>query len=539
MRNEGLALVSERLRDILSPHSEEDARLIQKGMLLYRQGLVSQLRIDEDIITAAVQDVVPVRVRLEQLFIEMSECSCPARGLCRHQIAVFFAAYGREGSVAEWIEDWRYPVREKKEAVRMGMQRARAIMKATGVVDRDYQLWVESFSESFTSIMRSKKHLNPYVVGELFGVYWRRVRAGSPSGEEWALLYELAGIVFSFRELAILSREFGHPEDTAERYYGHLFAEMETDAGRIARKLASRAWPLSFDPFLEKLKDDARDLLTSVSLVPYERIFLYLGLWSTLFKKRDSLEAEAVKLAEAGNTLLEGVNRHPLQIASAHIQFLQKEDSKALGFLAGLTEQQMAPYLLNWIDELSFHKEWNRSGPYIELLSQNLKSTLSFISGYQGRSQFVKKVLDSAIPYVEGTGRNDVLERLLQQSLPYSYYEYGGLLFERGDFSKWADLQVFMGYQYADLPTARLKVLEKENPDAVISMLHQAAAKQIATKNRPGYRNAVRLLKKLRTLYKKQKRLDEWETFFEELLERTRRLRAFHEECQRSKLINV
>lgn len=539
MRNEHLAALSERLQDMLSPHSEEDARLIQKGMLLYRQGLVSQLRIDEETITAAVQDVMPVRVQLELLFFEMSECSCPARGICRHQIAVFFAAYGREGSVAEWIEEWRYPVKEKKEAASWGMQRARELMKSGGVAEPDYKGWLQSFSEGFDSIMRSKKHLNPYVVGELFGIHWRRIKAGSPRGEEWALLYELAGIVHSFRVLDLLSTELRHQAETAERYYGHVFDELQRASVRIAKKLAGRPLPLSFDPFLDNLRDDVRGLLAGLRLVPHERAFLYIGVWSALFKKKASLEDEARQLEEVANRLDDGENSHPLQIAMAHIRFLQKEDTLALESLAGLDGQETTPFLLHWTDELSEHKEWSRSGLYIDVLTQNLRGTLAMIGGYQGRTQFARAVIESAIPYVEGTGRGDVLERVFQQALPYSYYEYGSLLFERGDYAKWADLQAFMGYQYADLPTARLKVLEKEQPEAVISMLHQAAAKQIAAKNRPGYKSAVRMLKKLRTLYKKQKRQAEWNAFFEELLERTKRLRAFHEECQRSKLIDV
>ena len=61
----------------------------------------------------------------------------------------------------------------------------------------------------------------------------------------------------------------------------------------------------------------------------------------------------------------------------------------------------------------------------------------------------------------------------------------------------------------------------------------------ISQKNRSSYKVAVRVLKKLRTVYKKLKRTSEWEAFFSQLLERHKRLRAFHAECERSKLIEV
>lgn len=46
-------------------------------------------------------------------------------------------------------------------------------------------------------------------------------------------------------------------------------------------------------------------------------------------------------------------------------------------------------------------------------------------------------------------------------------------------------------------------------------------------------------MKKLRTLYNKLKRQDDWQLFLELLLEKTKRLRAFQEECKRGKLIDA
>ncbi|WML46599.1 hypothetical protein RCG23_13130 [Neobacillus sp. PS3-34] len=97
----------------------------------------------------------------------------------------------------------------------------------------------------------------------------------------------------------------------------------------------------------------------------------------------------------------------------------------------------------------------------------------------------------------------------------------------------------FIGIEYDQLPKDRLKLLEKEKPEVLMSLLHQLAQQQIELKNRQSYKIAVRQLKKLRTIYKKQKRLDDWQFFFDTLLERTKRLRAFQEECRRSKLIDA
>ena len=128
-------------------------------------------------------------------------------------------------------------------------------------------------------------------------------------------------------------------------------------------------------------------------------------------------------------------------------------------------------------------------------------------------------------------------ERALLATLPYSYTEYEFLLFERKQFEKWGDLQAFMGWSFYDLPRERVKVIEKEKPEVLLGMLHQSALNEINQKNRSSYKAAVRHLKKLRTLYKKIKRVDDWQYFLDNLMEKTKRLRAFHEECRRSKLI--
>ena len=87
---EPLQWFSEQLKSMLVPDSEADAQVIQKGLILYRQGGVSQLKLEKDGISAVVQDVIKVNVRLDLNILYLSECSCPAEGLCRHQMAVFF-----------------------------------------------------------------------------------------------------------------------------------------------------------------------------------------------------------------------------------------------------------------------------------------------------------------------------------------------------------------------------------------------------------------------------------------------------------------
>lgn len=533
MEREQIQGLADEIKEYLHADNPEDAKLVQKGLILYRQGLVTQLQFADGEIMATVQDVSPARVQLDPVFMGLSECSCPEEGLCRHQLAVFFGAYARFESVTDWVDEWREPVREKKAVAVWGMQQAKDLIKANGVLAPDYGRWVQAFETGFDSLLASKKYTSPYVVPELFGIYQRRMRASAPVEQEWRLLYDLVGTVVSFRKLAVLSERLGYNTEAVNRAYLHLFHNMMEEAEELARKISVQALPFAFDEFIVKLKDDTLALLTCSSGLEYERIYLYRLLWRELFKKKEWLEEEISRVREQKD----GDNPVPLMVAGIHLCFLLQDDELALKLIDRTENEIIVGYMVYWIDYLSGLKAWKRALPLIELFLQKVRGYLEVLGEYRSCSVFTRNVLRAITSYCAENNRVDLYERALLATLPYSFTDYEYLLFERGQYDRWGELQAFVGLDYYDLPKERVKVIEKERPELLLGMLHQTAQREIDQKNRASYRMAVRHLKKLRTLYKKLKRVDDWDYFMGELLERTKRLRAFQEECQRSKLI--
>jgi hypothetical protein len=535
--NKQIQSLAVELGEFLYPTAVEDAKLVQKGLMLYRQGLVTQLHIRDDEVTATVQDVTPVKVILDLTFLGISKCSCPTDGLCRHQMAVFFSAYARVGSVADWVTEWREPIKETKNFTSWGMKTAKDLIKANGVFKPDYSRWVHSFEVSFDTLLASKKYTSPYVIPELFGIYERRIHASAPVEQEWRLLYEMVGIVVSFKKLAALSEKLGHDQDVVKRAYLHLFHNLMDDAEDLAGKIGVQSLPFAFDEFIEKLKDDAFDLLTCASGLAYERIYLYRLLWIHFFKKKPWREAEVGKINAQLKGLQDWENPAPLMLAGIHINLLLQNDELALKLVGHFGDEEIAPYMIYWIDYLTHQKAWKRVGAVIELFLQKIKAYLENVGTYHICATFVRNALRAITPFCAENDRVDLYERALLQTLPYSFADYEYLLFERGQYERWGELQAFVGLDFYDLPKDRMKMIEKERPEVLLAMLHQTAQREINQKNRASYRLAVRHLKKLRTLYKKLKRVDDWQYFLDTLLERTKRLRAFHEECRRSKLI--
>lgn len=537
--NQELQRLSAEVQEILHPHSSEDARLVQKGLMLYRQGMVTHLQFGDDGVTATVQDVTPVKVRLDLNFLSMSECSCPNEGWCRHQMAVFFAAYAKGASVTEWVEEWREPMKEKKLTASWGMQTAKDLIKANGILKPDYGRWVHSFEVSFDTLVASKKYTSPFIIAELFDIYERRISASAPVEQEWRLLYELVGLVVSFKKLAVLSEQSGHTEQLVTRAYLHLFHNMMDEAGDLLDRIGMQTMPFDFDDFIVKLKDDAFELLTAAQGLEMERTYLYRLLWIDLFKKKEWRLEEIRKVEARLEKLMDWENPLPLMIAAVHLNLLATNDDAALKMLGNVADERITPYLMSWIELLSQKKAWKRVAPLVELFVHKIKRFLENMGSYQSCSSFTRAALKAIAPYCAGTNRMDLFERAMMQTLPYSFADYEYLLFERGQYDRWGELHEYVGLSYYELPKDRVKVVEKEMPEVLMGMLHQLAQREIEQKNRQSYKHAIRHLKKLRTLYKKLKRLDDWDYFFEQLLERTKRLRAFHEECRRSKLIEV
>lgn len=529
---EPLQFAAQDLKGLLRPDVLEDERLVQKGLMLFRQKLVYQLRYESDKITAFVQDVTPAKVLLDLDFIHLSECSCPTEGFCRHQLAVFFQLLSQARSVTTWVEEWRQPLKEKKDVKQWSIQKAKDLLKTTGRQKPDYDNWISTFDESFDTIMTGKGEPKPYLVSELFQVYEKRWRAGAPFEQEWKYLYFLIGYVFSFKKLMELSVRLDHAEDVINRYYRHLYQELLEDTEDMINKLSVHSLPFAFDEFIEKLKDDTSGLLTTVFELEYERTQLYRLLWTHFFKKKAWREEEIKKFKA-----IRPIN-FPTVIGTVHLYILQREDEMALRFLE-VPEKEITPYLLYWLELLTSQKDWKRMGPYIETFIAKLKNYLAISNDYYAKRNFMKLAMKAVVPYCTETGRMDLYEKVLIETLPYSFSEYEYLLFDNQTFDKWTDLLVYMDYTLDMLPKERMKAIEKHNPAMLLPLYHHAIQDHITLKGRDHYRQAVRKMKKLRTLYKKLKRQDEWELFLTTLLEKNKRLRAFQEECQRGKLIDA
>ncbi|MFK4998757.1 SWIM zinc finger domain-containing protein [Bacillus sp. N9] len=102
-----IKLYSEELQSILDPRADAHQKLVQKGMILFRQQLVHNVTFSNEKVEAKVRDVSPVVVELYFKNIAEGSCSCPIEGICKHKIALFFTVLNKMESIFTWIQEWK------------------------------------------------------------------------------------------------------------------------------------------------------------------------------------------------------------------------------------------------------------------------------------------------------------------------------------------------------------------------------------------------------------------------------------------------
>lgn len=539
---EQLQQIAKKWFETLQPDVAEDARLVQKGMLLYRQRQVYQLKLEGGYLFGSVQDVTPVKVKIHLSHLSRSECTCPAHGYCRHQLAVFLTAYNEIGSVEELIEKWRQPLKLQKIAQQFGLKKARDLMKQSSTSEPNYDQWIVDFSNSFTAIIEDgMKKKNPFVVEQLFSAYMKRLKTNAPTSQEWKHLYLLVGALFTFKKLISFSEKIGFSETIIRRYYQSAFIQLSSMAEENVQKLNVHSLPFSFDVFIDKLRVDSTELLTvgvdrNQSLLTHEKISFYFLLWSRLFKKSEWKTAELTRLKQLMEQTANQTQLFIFSTSYLQLLFMNGKDGEVLELLQD-ADHDIIPYVLVWITHLRQQKNWKRLSAYLLYVIETSPAYVSQLPLDGARAQFAQALSKEARAYCSALGRFELYEKMLIQLLPYSFHICNDYYFDIGNYEKWVELMTYGKYFVHDIDPVQLKIVEKKQPAILLPIFHQSIQYHLELRNRENYREAVKQLKKLQSLYRKLGSAEKWETFFQLLLENTRRLRAFHEECRIGRLI--
>ena len=161
----------------LLPSSDEDQELVRRAIFSVRNKSVIFERyvpFSQNLYTI-VQDVKSPNVTIE-FSQERISCTCPANGLCRHQLAVMLALYQYFDSVQDWTNNWR-----SKKSVQMSVL----------AEERSPKSWRNLIDEVMKPHIASDKRIEGYAIMTVADMARTRLNRYMPFEREWVPMFKL------------------------------------------------------------------------------------------------------------------------------------------------------------------------------------------------------------------------------------------------------------------------------------------------------------------------------------------------------------
>ncbi len=518
---------SEKLRDMIRFDNEVDRTLIKKGLNLYRQGSVYNVKFNGQTLEGRVQDVTPCDVALDLDTLEMSQCTCPDPSFCRHRMALFFYMYASVDRVGSLLEQWKGGSMRNATLASLPIKKASELQQRVQINENSLASWLELFNKEYERFESGHLEKNIYFFATIYHTLYQTLKRKAPYSEELKKLYQIHAALFCIQKTIENMERMELKNFQIDNYikpYFHNFTDVVLDNSLEMKHVLL---PFAIDGLLEESMEHIRQALLGQSLFQYERLQMYRLLWATFFNRQKWIELE--------QTILEAESIPDHIIAKAHLRFLQKDDSTAIEIIKEIGDQGV-PYCFWWISYLSELKQWSRARAWIVYTLEGIRKYIFGISSYDGKRHMTRYYLQTISPYAEEQ-EPSVYLKAMNSLLPFSFVEFNDYLLETEDYRRWVELQTLVGYNIDEVDRYIIKQIEEHDRAALFPFYHHAITRAIEGKNRPSYKKAVKYLRRVRTLYKKLKQEDVWEDYITKLATINKRLRAFQQELLRASMI--
>ncbi|WP_281890087.1 hypothetical protein [Paenibacillus sp. YYML68] len=252
----------------------------------------------------------------------------------------------------------------------------------------------------------------------------------------------------------------------------------------------------------------------------------YTQLWWTLLWEEELVEIERARLRRALREDSLSMYRHDRLLLAMTVLDIRAENDDAarsrIEKMKNISFVEFAPYFQGFADM----EQWSRLVDWLKWFTPYVQ----FARGDVLEDYF--ETWESVLPYAAvEQSMQEAIVALLPRSMPY----YSGYLLGRGKYMEWVDVHMALGFTPLDFRVSELKDMENESRELLLPWYHLSAEQFIAEKNRDAYKQAVKLLKRLETMYKKLKRTEEWDRYLAHIVKKYSRLRALQEELGKLK----
>ncbi|GIQ67638.1 SWIM zinc finger family protein [Xylanibacillus composti] len=528
---------------------EQDYSLsaIQSGFDQFIRGEVklANVQMEEGNASAEIRspDGALVLVRIRRGAFVPGHCTCGAKHPCEHAAAVLFALTASSGRRPEMLLQEVYAkARQRRDRDEQQAKKKRLAKERKRKRELE-QKWQEEINRSlvlntansardwqfFTKQWFKKYRLaTEQAVQAMAEDYKGRIRAmASP----WPATQRLLFCLYMELEM-LLALEHYWSKSTADGKAGgthsnQLFHEC---AGRVAdylHQLDAEQAQAQYKSYLSLF----RNKLDIGAQRKVKRTFwndLYRYLWSYLLIDADWRNEERSRLRESAEQ-----GDSAALIGLFHFDILAGNDEAAFARLAQLGDSPQAPvvrpsFFQHYLDTFKAHKEWERTARWLRKLAPRYKGARK-----EELDMFVR-VWQELLQHLP---LREEWEQTMFLLLPWSYAHLAKELLEQKRIDRWTDLTLRMGAASKWVKPGTLYRLEQEHGWELLPLYHHLAEEEISRKNRQGYQEAVKWLKRIRSIYTAAGNEQEWVRFAALLRKRYMRLKAFIDELEKGKLL--
>jgi len=518
---------------------------IERGLDYYLKRYVYNVVINKTRVQATVEGTYRYLVNIDLANFHLSRCSCPVGMRCKHMAAVFFYLYALYDDPENFFAQLqntprtgqRAALAQRKESLSMNKPWPRYELppnskflqgaKAQG----EGSLETGSIEEWDEYLAREFKHLD---YGDLrsdrysLAVYERFLESVGRRCRSWGTpaknLLTLHGYLFIMEQ--------AEKRATRERDNYFLINNLKLVTRQFTPGLLETGFSLNdpearknYAPYYSAARVKLRQLLPGEDTSLFDWLNIYRLLWSYAFRELSWIKEESGYLDQ----LLKGqrsAGQYNTAMARAFLAFMLNDDRTAWRVMARI--QVKVNDLIPYLQFFERHEKLDRLGEWLRWLSPRVNP--ASISEVEAMGRFWLKAAGN------GRGWEEPLNAL-KSWLPKSSQIYAHSLIRAERYRTWVDFHIFRQTPYDYINREELKRVEAADPALLLPLYHHWAARLIEAKNRPAYKAAVKVLKKLRTCYRKLKRIEEWNRFICHLTGNYSRLRALQEELSKGKLL--
>lgn len=519
-----------------------DPELLEKGKEHCRQGRVEYARLFGPRIYAQVKDIGDGKKYVVQFHIDnfpLSTCTCAGKQLCEHIAAVFFHHYGDMPAPDGIYPGAGAPARGLTSPAKQVVQTKKALPVPTP--EGPVESWYKYYEHQYRRLREAKNSYlysfpvrpadETYFTVRLYDEFTSRL---SLQCERWPLpardLFRLYGCLFF---MAGLEEQTEGREPSSGDGFGVGLIEDDFDDAFSSVAFVLSGGSAEYQDHLLRLVEIVHLFLFQDEKKLFDWLWIYRLLCGIFGNSPERWEEERTYLEETIKKAGENRQKYytaALALASLYITGGRKE--AALAVLRKPKGKRVGDMLF-YLDCLAGAEDWDTLLAWLRWLAPAV---------LKAKPGVVESVCRYCARGAEKSGMPDQFVKLFRFWLPHGrvFPVYANYLLEAGLYREWVELNLsYLGHAGFSINKGDLRYLESQEPAVLIPLYHQWAARLIETKGRKSYQAAVRLLKKLRSIYLKQKRKKEWETFISRLASYYPRLRAFQEELRKGKLISL